>query len=1457
MADFQRPEDGFRFAFGGVNTKEVPDALPPMKYQAVQNVRATADLSMRTRPGTRLYFSANNNQNSNAFTPAPITDMRAYTTLNNFAYPRILARDNNGRIFLDNQLMVGDLNGSPGVGVSMNPFRPRESATPWMYVAGLGDYQRFSAPSAANAVVQNKVGIAEPQAQVLAQSQPPNWTYLGPGNTLLWPADGNNTSATIDIVRSAASVATTPLTDPVQTTRQSIIVNANNAYGIGETLFFSGNSNFSALIEDVIPGVANSQNLNINAIRYWNGNNGNVTIFLGQLPQSSDLGAVIQGVRRGMVARLNTANNGIEYCLIHDAVFGQNGIVSIDTSTTLNWDAITPKNISLLPTVVINSNSNAITGLNMNSTGMSADLAAGISTISHNEANTTQYARVNGVVPQENDYLHISVMFSDPTQLIQLLLLWYLDKPLNFGVPGNILYYAVRPSDLVQVASGNQQIVPAILDAAEAQLIGALPNPENITPPGQSASGNNQWAELWIPISSLQRIGSDLTKSLADAQGFQMQVNVAGNTTFGWSSYWNAAGKAPDVGNNGEGYKYLCVPMSSNTGVMGNPTPLMRYGVNPRRQAVVVQTANLNNNYDPQIDTWAVYRYGGSVTPQTQASGILSSYRFLGTTPVGNNFVDTFYDDAAAAGDPVAIDNTEPWPTIDAPWRLSGNSNAYGQWLVCTSNSFPASMNRWLPGTLFQVGLSNDVFTLRSRPVISGANNNVATFEFEECIGAGTQVNRVFVLEPNVAAQPLPYVWGPNEYGHFFGCGDPFRPSTVYWAKQHAPDACPTKNNLELCQPSEPLLGGHIIKGVSLAASSLRWWYLNFQSGSDRQQYVQVEAPVGKRLAAPYGMASDGSAVFFWADDCIAMTEGSQAVSLTDDDLYNLFPHGGLAGVNVTSNGVTYYAPDYSRAGQFRLTYRNGLLYAFYPDTTGTPRVMVLDVQRKAWSQDVYAAQMRTGYSVEQPKASLSGGNNNNLYPNLLLGDNNGSIWQMLDGINDGVSGVNVVGTPIAAVVATREFNAGDARTNTYFGDLFLDGTFPCGGNITPIVQGQPIVDANNNAIVQAIAANNNRQFIPVSLEGTQLVNFLGVRLNWTDNYYTGNAQIPIPAPTRINLWQPSYVDKPETITTRFGDTLDFGQAVYMRGCTIYADTFGQNKSLKVRNMDNNTLVPLQSVASNNNTASIINHNGEQEINYWFNPPFVTHMVRDEPQDALPWRKFKMNYIYDPWPELTDLPSPWMNVRDTGQAGFLQGLVIPLEVGDANNNTAPNLVLRTDNRFGNNNLITLIPYTRPEFNVKTGVAYSLETPVVCHQVQLIPQAKCRVWWNEVQWVVEATPDMATHWITQWMGFGIKGFKTIPRVEGAYASQSGFELHIDVQDGTAPDVIMFPGTGGATAKFFINLTFNKGQLFRFRAIGSGVFQLFMEDFMIWVGEWGRLGSQVPYKLGAEFGDKARI
>src|SRR5258708_39739369 len=97
---------------------------------------------------------------------------------------------------------------------------------------------------------------------------------------------------------------------------------------------------------------------------------------------------------------------------------------------------------------------------------------------------------------------------------------------------------------------------------------------------------------------------------------------TASNTVFvSIDSIYVTGGFQPDVGDIGAPYLYRVRPRSSLTGVKGNPSPATRYGVNPRRWEIIVDLPSAS--YDSQIDTWDVFRYGGSVT----------SWRFVGSTP--------------------------------------------------------------------------------------------------------------------------------------------------------------------------------------------------------------------------------------------------------------------------------------------------------------------------------------------------------------------------------------------------------------------------------------------------------------------------------------------------------------------------------------------------------------------------------------------------------------------------------------------------------------------------------------------------------------------------------------------------------------------------------------------------------------------------------------------------------
>lgn len=1289
--DFQRPQDSFRFSFGGVNTRDVPDALPPGKYSAAVNIRSTGSNGVRTRPGYVSVYQGGNNA---------VTDIRGYATLSTDSLPRFLSRDANGGVWLDNGASVGNLAGNAGYGASLVTFRPSESPQSWMYIGAQGDYQKFSAPDANNAVTAYKVGIAEARNAVDAGVQSPQFTdFTGGFNN--WNVAGT-ASGFASGLRSNENIGIV-VHDPIVSNRQYAQIFA--AYSPGELVVI--NNATQPLVQESWPAIP-SNNMVIKTIRYAAGNTGNCVIVPSQTALT---GGVLAGFHRGSL--LNIGNN--EVVAVLGVVPGPAGNFAFLTSTNSTWAA--NNSIQGLASITVDSATGFNANQNIVSSYFSANIATGVGTITQVFANNSNpFGRNMGASPffaQQDDYVHLSVSVSDPTQLNEILVLFSLEPGGN-NYAGDAFYYSVRPGDLVQIASGNQTVIDAILSAAENEVIGGLPTPGNIAPPTQSSAGNNQWTEVQFPISALTRLGGSHSRSLTDCTGVQLVVNAANNISFKFGSMWVGGGSAPDVGNNGAFYQYQCVPLSSLTGVRGNPTPIMRYGVDPRRQSVLVKTSALNNAYDPQIDTWELYRYGGSV----------NSYRFIGTTAVGQDFLDTFFDSSAEVGNPLPIDNTEPWPSIDVPYRAN-NATAFGQQLIIAgaNNAFPATITRWLPGTIFQIG-GQEAYTLRARPTSLGGNNGYL-FDFEECIGSGNQ-NSVFVLEPNVARQTLPYLWGPNEQGYVFGCGDPLRPGVVQWCKAFTPDSVPTAYDLELCPPSEPLLGGEVMSGVSLVASSLRWWALYFQSGG-KPLFSQVEVPVGRRLAAPFGKCTDGKLLYFWATDCIAATAGTgAAISLTDTDLYNLFPHGGMSGSNVVRGPVTFYAPDYSRAATFRIAVREGIIYAVYQDSSGTQRMLIgqLKDEGVAWSTDTYVDSITTAYAIEQPKGTLTLAPS--LYPAVVMGTNGGKVFKFQDFTGDNNSAID-------GFVYTPEWNGGDIRSNGLWGDQYVDVLAPNGLTVTPVTEGAAV--ANNSTI----SASDSRQFQVVSLDGGLLLNFLGLQFAWSD-YANSNQTVP----TQLNAWQPSVSDQIETTTDRASDWTDCGTPdnKFFQGILLDADTFNNVKDLVIVDADTGASHALQPT---------VQHNGRQTIPYSFATPFLAHSVKDVPQDKVAWRRFNIKYVFEPTPESVDT-----------------------------------------------------------------------------------------------------------WITQWTALGSKGYKHIPRIEASYSSTTPVTLVINSYDGTSPATLTLPSTSGVTKKVLLTLTRNKGQLYRFSATSPSPFQMFEEDFLVWVFDWGRPADARPYNpLGGHFGDGARI
>jgi len=717
---------------------------------------------------------------------------------------------------------------------------------------------------------------------------------------------------------------------------------------------------------------------------------------------------------------------------------------------------------------------------------------------------------VNTSAFQDDDYLHFSVNVDNPANLAEMRLQFdvsdgtFLD---NYYLTG------VRPSDLVSATTAATPIT--LLAATQAivsetntyQGAGAL----NLTPSNPSVAGEGQWTEIWIPIRALTRIGGDQTKTLANINSVQVYVNATATVRVSISSIAFVGGSQPDVGDIGEPYRYRVRPRSKVTGAKGNPSPDMRYGVLAHRQPVQINLPSAA--YDTQIDTWDVFRFGGSVTSWRYIGSIASSH---------SSFQDDYADESAQAGEALEFDNFEPWPSIDFP--LNATASTIVGFIAVVTIPSPTLALRYLPGNLVNLG-GQSTYTLRVRPTLISGTDYL--FEFVECTagfnqGAISDNGQTNIYEPAIARQFLPYMWGPDVNGTVFAVGDPLRPGTLYFAKGNNPDSAPDAFNMELVTPSEPLMGGLVLDGLSFVGSTERWWALYPQPTNPLQRYNPVQQPLPRGLAAPYACCTDGSQIFFWAKDGIW---SSGKGSLTDEDLYNLFPHDGTPGEEQTYGppglAHTVLPPDYSRAGTFRLTYCNYYLYATYQDANGIYNTLVYDTRRNAWCVDLYATQVTRFYHPEGQAGTLL--TSSTRYPELQMADINGRVSVQTPFVND-------LDGPITVLLATNEDPGGDLRAPKQWGDTFVDAICPAGMAINMMSQavqvGAPL----------AVPASATRARQPISVGNALVVSsFMGLYFSWTDDFTTQTA------PTTLFIWQTSFVIQPattiqwQTLGTSFG----------------------------------------------------------------------------------------------------------------------------------------------------------------------------------------------------------------------------------------------------------------------------------------------------------------------------------
>jgi hypothetical protein len=838
----------------------------------------------------------------------------------------------------------------------------------------------------------------------------------------------------------------------------------------------------------------------------------------------------------------------------------------------------------------------------LTSNALRSSVAVGVGTISLPSA--LDLSLIGSRATTQDDIMHVSIRCDKPNSVVEGRILLDYNLATTTSLPAldanaflqNYFLFSFRPNDLTPAVAGSTSTILAQQVALQRQQIedsyrvwarqssrtvenfdGSMPTPpqmedfSNFTPvvdTTQADTGESQWTEFQFKISDLVRVGTDSSRDLKDIAAIRIELTTSATVVLDVDSWWVGGGYGPDNSQAGNlPYFYCYRGRSSLTGATGNPSPPTRNGITAERGQV---SLTLTQHSDSQVDKLDIFRFGGTLNEWKLLATIANS-----ATPT---FTDSVLDDTLVDAAPLDFDNFAAFPQLDVP--RSGTCDVVGTTITRLSgDTFNTS---WARGSV--IVIDGQPHTLYSNPSSS------SKAEIED--NGGTLSGVSFYLPgATLLSQPLPAVWGPYGEGsdgiRIFGCGSQTQPGTVFWTKGNNPDSCPEANFLEITSSSEPLQAGCIYDGRLFVFSTERQFSITPAGDS----FVAQPIAHALGLASRWGVCV-GEHIYFIGKDGIYESDGGQSVSITDEDLYPLFPHDGQDGVTINS----VPAPDYAAPEKMSLSHHNGMIYFDYQAKgIGGQRTLVYDTRIKSWSADVYVTGVRVHYGDEGVSNSL------------LVGNTMGSLAQMLD------SATTDEGTTITVNLKTGVQDLGDNRVQKFFGDLAVD-TVDSGGpttlTVTSSLDDDAIVDGPTNITIGAVRA---QKIVELASGSGRIARNLAIELQWTSSTL------------KVYGWQPSFTLKVETRGQSPEDWTDDGYvgAKFIQGLVLNADTLGVAKSLQVQ-YDGGSV----------GAAISATHSGEIEKPYSF-VPFIAHNLRLAGVDTTPWRCYNKRWIWEPAPELT------------------------------------------------------------------------------------------------------------------------------------------------------------------------------------------------------------------------------
>lgn len=1069
MPEVKYSRDTQLFNCNGIDLNRPVDSVKPSKFPILKNVRSFQAGRIEPRFGLLNIAVGIAGQ-------TPLHSSRRLNDSANSTFTRVIGA---GTHLGYGQTSFTDLDsGYSGDPLALVPWKPDASPTPFMYVADSARMRKINVSGALHTVglpaPSTAPGVsltATPAYKVIDAFQATTgWGQAGTagGPTLLSAGPGLRVNTTIaQIVFDSGTTGWA-------------CINPTSAFNIGAGMRLIINSGGGTVetvtVQAVYPGFAATT---ISRIIYDSGTSGLASLFLASPVDQVACDAIIRNTTVGP-----------ENARIISVTSGPDGTTSIRISTSSTWAATNA--VSVLPTLrayFINTHAAAET---LTEDGVRTALTSGTGALTKTSALDLSLI-ASGIPSHPSDIMHISLRVSDPTVITELKAMLDVDSTTN-DFTRNFYWRSFRAADLTPAAANLQSLLATRQQILQRNIIDAPfgtattdpygnplfdvdGNPLNfttdvngnpITAPDQTNDiavsqqldpGVSQFVELQFRLSDLIRVGTDSAQTLRNVAALRITAIVTGNVNLDLDSWWIGGGFGPDTFDpTASPYFYRFRARNPATNVPSNFSPATRYAALPLRQSVTVTptqyAAPSGTSLTAADFVLDIARFGGQI----------ADWHYIGTIPnsASPSFAD-IYDDDLVGGQPIqGNDNYQPWPILGLP--VSGTTGSVAGTSV---NDAASNFNlSWAPGT--RILINNQPYPIY---------NVLSTSRLELAENAGSQtVVSWRIDEPTILAQPLACLWEWNDT--FFACSDPVNPGRLYYSNPGS-ETTRTRNYLDVTSPSEPLMNGLAFNIRSYLFSSENFFQILLIGVSDQgvRTFRAERIMNGKGLFSRWALTRNPKAPYigFLGRDGIYTTDGGAPQSITDDDLFPLFPNEGSLGESV--NG--YIPPNIisAQASNLRMDHYDSYLYFDFTDTSGNRASLVWADALKGWFYDVYAPSDGAGVVFHYGEEGAG------IHALLVGASDSGSAHLYQYTSSTGSDN----GNAIPCQIWTPSRDQGDPRSNKLYGDVMLDADTE--GVVLSCI---PFYDNNDFSTDAVLVTTASRAQTPIPLWT------VGVDENWT-----------------------------------------------------------------------------------------------------------------------------------------------------------------------------------------------------------------------------------------------------------------------------------------------------------------------------------------------------------------------